>query len=675
MLQKHNCMNSEKMLTLKKAIPLLLGLVVNNLQAAATTSDQALKEELDFLQAENFVYSPGKKMQRVQDVAAAVFVISQDDIHRSGATNIPDVLRMVPGIQVAQINANKWAITARGFNDQFSSKLLVMIDGRTVYTPLFSGVFWHREDTPLEDVDRIEVIRGAGAAMWGANAVNGVINIITKKAKDTQGLLMTVGAGNQEQVFGSLRYGGQIGDDFHYRVYGKGFKRNNNITVNNENAHDDWENYQGGFKTQWQITSEDSVTAQGDIFHSRTGDVEDYPLPVAPFISKSQDSPAHHSGGNLQARWKHKISETSETALQLYYKHNNSAGMYGSPFKTQEQVLDIDFQHRFNFLERHDVIWGVNYRYFVFNSAGNFKVDFEPGNRNLQLITGFVQDDISLLENELKLTIGTRLERNDFTGFEIQPNIRLLWTPNKQHSVWGAISRAVRTPSLTDTSTRFRLNIPDSPDLPLPAMVLVKGNDEFKSESVIDYEIGYRTQLFDKFSFDITAFYNKYNRLRIAQYLKPKLVDNSYIELPVQYTNAAKGETMGLEMTTRWQPLDWMRLQASYSLFKENIQVLNPIPARESLHQQFYFKAALDLPFNLQIDPMVRYVDTDVSHNIPHYVAFDLRAAWKPVKNLEFSVVGQNLFDNRHLEYSDEAFAIPVTEIRRSIFGKLTVSF
>lgn len=640
-----------------------------SVQASETKPDTSLIDEVAFLRAENYVYSVGKKMQRVNDVAAAVFVISQEDIHRAGVTTVPDALRMAPGLEVAQINANKWAITARGFNDQFSSKLLVMIDGRTVYTPVFSGVYWHREDLPLEDIERIEVIRGAGAAMWGANAINGVINIITKNAKDTHGALLTLGAGNQEQAFGSARYGGQIGDDFNYRVYAKGFKRNNNLSLTQQNAHDDWESYQGGFKTEWQLNNEDSLTTQGDIYRSRTGDIQTYPVPVAPFALKDQDSPARHSGGNIQARWKHKISEVSETVLQVYYKHNDSTWTFVTPLKIQEQTLDIDFQHRFNWLEQHDIIWGLNYRYFNFETGQNFKVSMNPVKRNLQLFTGFLQDDVTLLENKLKLTIGTRLEHNDFTGFEVQPNIRLLWTPNKEHSVWAAVSRAVRTPSLTDTGTRFRLTIPG-----LPAAVLVSGNPEFKSESVLDYELGYRAQFFSSFSMDVTGFYNKYHRLRLAQIGTP-YPNGTYLEIPVQYTNNAKGETMGIEITTQWQPTDWLKMQASYSVLKENVVVLNSNQGRRSPHQRFHFKANVNLPFNIEIDPMVRYVDTDVTHNIPHYVAFDLRAAWKPTKNMELSIVGQNLFDNAHLEYNDEAFEMPQTEIQRSVFGKLNVSF
>jgi iron complex outermembrane receptor protein len=570
---------------------------------------------------------------------------------------------------VAQINANKWAITSRGFNDQYSFKLLVMIDGRTVYSPIFSGVYWQREDVPLEDVDRIEVIRGAGAAMWGANAVNGVINIITKKAKETQGGLITLGGGNQQQAF-SVRYGDKLGDDFTYRVYGKGFKRNNNITLAEQNAHDDWEGYQAGFKSEWQLSKADTLTTQGDIYRIRAGDIEKYPLPTAPFQLQNQDSPAHHRGGNLQTRWQHKYADDSEAVLQLYYIQHHNNRLFVTPHIDNDKTLDVDFQHRFHWLNQ-DIIWGLNYRYFSFNSNENFKITFNPTRQNLQLFTGFLQDDISLVKDKLNLTLGTRLEHNDFTGFEVQPNIRLLWTPDKKHSVWAAVSRAVHTPSLTDTGAQFRLTVPGL----AAGSVIVSGNPNFKSESVLDYEIGYRAQLSPNFSFDFTTFYNKYHNTRLVRIAQPYFSPPGYLNIPAQYTNNAKGETMGIELVTQWQPISWLKMQATYSVLKENVVVLNPNQGRRSPHQRFNFKANLNLPFDIEIDPMVRYVDTDVSHNIPHYVAFDLRTAWHPTKNLEFSVVGQNLLDNAHLEYNDEAFEMPQTQIRRSIFGKMSVTF
>ncbi len=670
--------------TLKKIITIALNIFLTNVHAADNSFDQALDDELAYLHAENFVYSASKKMQKINDVAAAVFVLSQDDIRRSGVTTIPDALRMVPGLQVAQIDANKWAVSGRGFNDRFAPKLLVMIDGRTVYTPMFSGTYWNREDTPLEDIDRIEVIRGAGAAMWGANAVNGVINIITKSAKDTHGALLTAGGGHQETGFGSVRYGNKIGDNFDYRVYGKAFKRNNNVTSNHQNAADEWENYQVGFKAEYKLNQADIVSTQGDIYYSHSGNKGDFELPYPPFALKNQYSPMQNSGGNIQSRWTHKFSDSSETALKLYYKQDDTNWGLVAPFKMHERTIDMDFQHRFSGLEQHDIIWGLGYRYFDFKSNETVKFSFNSEKRNLQLFSAFLQDDISLFDDSLKLTLGTRLEHNDFTGFEVQPNIRLLWKPDNKQSIWGAISRAVRTPNLVSNNLKnLSLVLPSDLSLPLPGFISLTGNPSFKSETVLDYELGYRIKPIPELSFDITAFYNNYDRLQAFEALAPNVVLTSsppHIQIPFQYNNKMKGESVGIELTSQWQPVDWLKIQASYwfvrvSLHTDTGLSINELIETTTPQQQFHLKTSLNLPHNIELDSMVRYVDNVPYYQIQNYVAVDLRLAWKPIKNLELSVAGQNLFDNIHPEYNDKVFELPQTQIRRSVFGKVNLSF
>jgi iron complex outermembrane receptor protein len=589
---------------------------------------------------------------------------------------------MVPGLQVAQIDSNKWAISARGFNDRFSSHLLVMIDGRSLYTPIYSGVFWHREDTPLEDVERIEVVRGAGAAMWGANAVNGVINIITKSAKDTQGTLLTAGGGNQEQGFGSARYGDKIGDDFYYRVYGKAFRRNNNLTsVGQQNAQDDWENYQGGFKTEWQASERDTVTTQGDIFHSHTGDKETYALFAPPFEIDNKDTPGNYSGGNLQTRWTHKLSEDSETVLQAYYQHNDNNWQLITPFNWHERTFNIDFQNRFVFQEQHDVIWGAGYRYFDFSSNQSAKLSFNPSERALQLFSGFIQDEISFLNNdEVKLTIGSRLEHNDFTGFEVQPNIRLLWAPDDKQSLWGAISRAVRTPNLANHNLS---NFSGTSAQAIPAYILVNGNPQVKSEIVLDYELGYRLQATPTLSFDVATFYNQYSRLQALQILNPNIIANPlHMEVPIEFTNKMHGDSLGAEFTTQWQATNWLKMQLSYWFVKANLHTPAGLQfsdgeriEKDTPQQQFHFKTSLNLPYQIEFDTQVRYVDDLPAYPVADYVAVDMRLAWHPLKNLELSVVGQNLLDKGHAEFRGTIFELPRTEIQRSIFGKVALSF
>lgn len=670
---------------MKNLIMLLLSLCIGNAHAANKSEpalDDLLEMPLEQLMTLNLNTSVGKKAQSVKNSAAAVFVISQEDIRRSGATTIPETLRMVPGLQVAQIDANKWGISSRGFNGRFSTNLLVLMDGRAIYTPSFSGVFWDREDTLLEDIERIEVIRGAGAAMWGANAVNGVINIITKSAKDTHGALINAGAGNQEQAFASVRYGGQLGEKFDYRVYGKGFKRNHNVTVTGVNAQDNWENYQGGFKTQWALTEKDTLVTQGDIYHSRSGDIEDFVLNSGQVLY-NQDSPADRSGGNIQTRWQHKISATSDTALQVYYKQDDSDYLFVTPFKMREKTIDVDFQHRFNALDNHDIIWGLGYRYFDFLATQSPKLGFDPAQHHLQLFNAFLQDDITLLPNVLKVTVGSRLEHNDFTGVEVQPNIRLLWTPNEKQSVWAAISRAVRTPNITNHNIHNLTNTVAQP-LPLPALVSTNGNLEMKSETVLEYELGYRWQPSSTLSFDVAAFYNNYDRLQAMEILSPNIVftPNPHLEIPTQFTNKMSGESLGMELTAQWQPTDWLKLQPSYWFVKTSLHTpKNAVfsdgerAETDTPQQQFHFKASVNLPEHIEVDTQLRYVDGVDYYTVPSYVAFDMRVGWKPSKNLELSVVGQNLFDNHHLEFGNATSELPKVEIQRSLFGKVNVSF
>jgi len=672
---------------MKKITLLILSAFINSLHAAETKPKQALDDflamPLEQLMTLQLNSSVNKKEQSVKDSAAAIFVISNEDIRRSGATNIPQALRLAPGLQVAQIDANKWAISARGFNRRFANNLLVLMDGRTIYTPMFSGVFWNREDTPLEDIERIEVIRGVGAAMWGSNAVNGVINIITKSAKSTHGALLTAGAGNQEQGFGSARYGGQIGENFDYRVYGKAFKRNNNKTVSGENAHDDWENYQGGFKTQWTASAEDTVITQGDIYHSRTGDKGNFALSSGQILA-NQDSPASFQGGNIQTRWTHQFSATSETALQLYYKQDDSNWLLVTPFHFHEKTLDVDFQHRFSGFDSHDIIWGLGYRYFEYVAHGqNPKLSFNPAQGNLQLFSAFLQDEMSLIPDELKLTIGTRLEHNDFTGFEVQPNIRLLWTADETQTVWGAISRAVRIPNIASKNIDRLTNTVPQP-LPLPAIAVTQAYPQMKAETVLEYSLGYRFQPNSTFSIDVNAFYNQYQRLMAMEVLSPNVVfaPSPHLEIPVQFTNKMKGESLGVELTAQWQPTDWLKIQPSYWFLKSNLHTpANAVFAdgelieKDSPQQQFHLKTSLVLPHHVELDTQLRYVDTVSHYQIPSYTTLDLRLGWKPLKNLELSVVGQNLLKKGHLEFGDDAFELQRTQIQRSVFGKVNFSF
>src|ERR1700720_1921873 len=384
------------------------------------------------------VTSVSKRTQKVADAAAAIFVITQDDIRRSGATSIPEALRLAPGLEVARIDQNKWAIGSRGFNGRFDNKLLVLIDGRSVYTPLFSGVYWNVQDVMLEDVDRIEVIRGPGATLWGANAVDGVINVITKKAKATQSAVVTAGAGTEERGSGGVRYGSKIGDTS-YRAYGKYFNWGPSQYSSGMTAHDGWDALRGGFRADWTPAGANSLTFQGDIYPSKYRETLTVSSLNAPYSSTFPNN-GNYSGGNILGRWNHS-SEGSSMSLQMYYDNTTIAD--NSLFVDHENIFDMDFQDGFHVGDSQQFVWGLGYRSIRDRNDSSFSVSLQPNQLTLNHFSAFVQDEISLVDNRLRLTFGSKFEHNDFPGFEVQPNARLLWTLTPNQSVWTAVSRAV----------------------------------------------------------------------------------------------------------------------------------------------------------------------------------------------------------------------------------------
>src|SRR6266699_2484086 len=421
------------------------------------------------------VTSVSKHTQKVADAAAAIVVITQEDIRRSGATSIPEALRLAPGLEVARIDQNKWAIGSRGFNGRFDNKLLVLIDGRSVYTPLFSGVYWNVQDVMLEDVDRIEVIRGPGATLWGANAVDGVINVITKKAKATQSAVVTAGAGTEERAAGGVRYGGKLGDNTYYRAYTKYFDWGPSAYPSGMTAHDGWDALRGGFRADWTPAGANSLTLQGDTYRSRFDETLTVASLSAPY-SNTFPNDGKYSGGNILGRWNH-TSEGSSMSLQMYY--DNTTITDHSLFGDHQNIFDIDFQHGFHTGDSQQFVWGFGYRSIRDKNDPSFTVSLQPNQVTLNQFSTFLQDEISLVDNRLQITLGSKFERNEFTGFEIEPNARLLWNLTPNQSIWTAVSRAVRTPALTEEGLRLNSAVipPGAPSnpTPFPAVIAVFG--------------------------------------------------------------------------------------------------------------------------------------------------------------------------------------------------------
>ena len=628
------------------------------------------------------VTSVSKKSESLSGAAAAIHVITQEDIRRSGVTSLAGALRMAPGLDVAQMNARQWAISARGFNDIFANRLLVLMDGRTLYTPLFSGVFWDEADAVLEDVDRIEVIRGPGGALWGANAVNGVINIITKSAKETPGTLMSAGGGSEERGFGAARYGGRLGTNTFFRVYGKYSDRDEATLTNGAGAGDNWTMSQWGFRVDSEPSPRTRLTLQGDYYLENWGGL----------IRRHSLSPpgmnadlvrATSEGVNLLGRWTQDFSAASELSIQAYFDRTDREFGLGGEIRN---TFDLDAQFRFRLGERHEIIWGAGYRYSLDDVAGSADFSMDDPSVGLQLGSTFVQDEVALIPDRLSLTAGTKLEHNDFTGFEVQPSVRLAWTPDEHHTIWASVSRAVRTPSRAERGVHLFTDPPFfAPPSPLPLLVPGVGNPDFESEELVASEIGLRVSVHPKLSVDLAVFYNIYDRLYSVALLPIELrispSAQPYLVFPITDGNALYGETYGAEVSALWQPLDHWRLRAQYSFLQMNLHTRGLFPAssedseRESPRHQASIGSDVDLGRHVEWGVGLRFVDALSAQRISAYTELETRLAWKPTPHCEFSIVGRNLLDAHHQEFLPFLFFSRDVEVGRSVFGKVSFRF
>ncbi|MGD9128416.1 MAG: TonB-dependent receptor [Planctomycetia bacterium] len=622
------------------------------------------------------VSSVSKQESTIGKSPAAVYVITSEMIRRSGATCIPEALRMAPGVEVARVNSNAWAISIRGFNDRYSNKLLVLIDGRSVYSPILSGTFWDMIDMPLEDIERIEVIRGPGGTLWGANAVNGIINIISKKAKDTQGVLVSSGGGSQDYNISTVRYGGQIGRNMKFRVWGKYSERG---PEDSPGHYDDWRNGRGGFYADWNPrgSKDDLVTFQGNFFGGEEG-VRFIQSQLTPSRFVDIIGDRHVSESSLLARWTHTISDESDWTLQAYF---DQTCRYGPQAGFTANTFDVDFQYRRPVGRRHKLITGVEYRRtHDFLNMPSASLQFYPTSRAYDMISGYIQDEIELVDDTFYLTAGSKFEGNSFTGFEYQPSVRALWAIDNEHVLWGAISRAVRTPNRFDEdmeSYRFYA------DMGLfDAYTKLNGNTGILSEEVIAYELGYRAQTTKKFSWDISLFANKYRRLMGYNSGIPGMEGPIYV-IPLNLANGGNGETYGFEWTANWEVNEKWTLAGSYSflIFDKRYAMFNgqkPLPgagnAFDDPNNQIRLQSYWNFARNWQLDCFLRYVDEIEEYDVPSYITMDLRLGWRPTKHLEFSVVGQNLFDTHHQEfYSYRQYCEPnLVEINRGVFARMT---
>jgi iron complex outermembrane recepter protein len=604
---------------------------------------------------------------------AAIFVITQEDIRRSGVTTLPEALRLAPGVEVARIDSVKWAIGIRGFESRLSRAVLVLIDGRTVYSPLFHGTYWEVQDTLIEDIDRIEVIRGPGGTIWGANAVNGVINIITKNARDTKGTLVSVGGGSVNQGALDVRQGGGNDAGFSYRVYGKGFTRSPEFHSDNK-QFDDWRRAQAGFRTDWDLNTHDSLTVQGDIYDGLAGEsvrISTLSPPGASIVDRN----AELSGGNVLARWKRVLGGDSDIQLQTYYDRVNRRQANQAEFR---DTFDVDFVHHLVLPARQTLIWGVGARI----SLGRVPdvvptLVFTPDKRTDQLYTGYAQDEIALVRDKLSLTVGAKLLHSSFAGFDVEPSLRLMWTPAPRRSIWGAVTRAVRTPSDTeDTLVTTSLRSTD----PLE-FTRTQGDGSFTSETLLGYEAGYRSLISSTFSIDVAAFHNRYDHLLSVEPGAPLTETQpapAHLIFPLENGNGVRGTTSGFEIAPDWKPASAWRLEWSYSWLFMDMQrkpgsgdtFTADALEGSSPHHQLKIQSFLDISRNVELTLAWRYISALPAQGVDGYQTGDVRVAWRPMALVEVALSAQNLVQPHHAEFGGDPPLL--VGIKRNIFASVT---
>ena len=616
------------------------------------------------------VTSVSRQPEPYGEAPAAIVVITGDEIRRSGASSLPEALRLADNLEVAQVSSSGWDISARGFNSSVSDKLLVLIDGRCVYTPLFAGVIWGKQDYLLADIDRIEVISGPGGTLWGANAVNGVINITSKSAKDTQGLYLEAGGGSWLQDLAGMRYGGALAADVHYRVYGKYFDRASQSFADGTNAMDPWNYGQGGFRLDAGEKGHDQATFQGDLY---TGDT--HVVPGGEGMPAAQGTQA---GGNLLGRWVHTFADDSDVTLQLYYDRTHleapfqaSGAVPAGTLVDDMDTFDMDLQARVPLADWNHVIGGLGHRYTHDEDQYAPVVAFIPNVLDRNLFSAFVQDEIKPFPG-FSFILGSKIEHNDYTGYEFEPNGRIRLDLASQQMVWAAVSRAVRAPS------RYDRDLAE----PSPAYgVFLGANTTFQSETVVAYELGYRAQWGGDISTSLSTFFNQYDNLR-GLALTPVLV------LPLYFTNSLAGQTGGLELTTDYQAASWWRLHLGYDLLLENLWVkAGQLDLSQGLAEtadprnQVFLRSSIDLSGGVELDAHFRWIDSVNNSSLgastlgvlPSYAELDLRLGWHVTRELEISAVGQNLLQDHHVEAG-----VPDTSqesIARSVYGKAAIAF
>ncbi len=645
----------------------LLVIVTQNSFSSSSINDNSL---FDLSLEELMDYKITSVMRREESISespSAIQVITKEQIKLAGVSSLPEALRLATNLQVARQNANQWIISARGFSSDAGNKLLVLIDGRSVYTPLLSGVFWDRQNYLLEDIDRIEVISGPGGTLWGANAVNGVINIITRSANDTKGFFIEASAGSQLKKQFGIRFGDSVGDTIDYRLYGTFSERDNEYLGDGSTGNDAWETAQLGFRLDSKLSQTDTLTLQGDYFGNK-----------AATVTQNENTT---KGGNILSRWTHELSSDSNLQLQMYFD-KTSLELYVAPFvaggveiapegilENDLETFDLDFQYNLGWKGSHNLIWGFSYRKTDDQTSNAPGLGFLPEDLRQELYSIFIQGEISVIPDELDIILGTKVESNDYTGTEWEPNVRLKWALDEEKLFWAAISRAVRMPSRVDTDL-----VQPSP----PYFTVLAGDPDFVSENVIAYELGYRAQINNKLIASMAGFYNEYKDIRSTNFTPDTL-------FPLVFENNVEGKNWGIELNASLQLTQWWRIKTGYNLIENKMQVKKgEVDINNALNETADPKHQISINSsiihnNIEFNLGLRWVDKlPVDEDgekvyIDSYSELDMRLGWHARENIELSIIGQNLLHDRHQEFGNPGSQFQ--EIGRNIFLKFQLRY
>ncbi|MCL1158343.1 TonB-dependent receptor [Shewanella inventionis] len=638
------------------------------------------------------VTSVSKQKQPLSNSPAAIYVITNEAIRHSGATSIPQALRDVPGLHVAQLDSQKWAVSSRGFNGRYNNKLLVMMDGRTLYSPAFSGVYWEVQDTLMADIERIEVIRGPSAALWGANAVNGVINIITKHSADTLGGYAELGVGDYEQGFAGTRYGSHLSDSATSRVYIKANQRDSlahqsqdldsNLVESAASVSKDnsWNHLQMGGRIDVQLEADTSFTLSSDAYTANMEQASNVASVEGPAYRDFYHEELKSEGVNLLSKYTKALTATSEYSLQAYFDY---ADREEELYQLKTNTFDIDFQHQFLFGTDHNILWGLGYRVIQDDlTSSTILTSSESPSTSTQLWSAFISDEISIVDDQLWLTFASRFEHNDYTGFEIQPNVRLMWQIDNQNNLWGSVGRALRTPARVENNTSVNaVNIAPSEVSPL-VKVFVVGSEDYESEEIISYEMGYRFMPMNTLSFDVAMFFNDYNKLRSTS---EGITDfSTYPDYVSQYTyfeNQYDGYNYGAELSSMWAVTDLLQMRINYSYIRNEF---DDVLGQNTKAPEQMVSSIIDWQplTTLGVNVVWRFIDSTESltgegtryKTIDSYKGVDIALNWAVSPDIMLSAYGKNLFYPAHLEYEAESILLPYS-VGPSYFVKVSVDF